>query len=666
LENGASFSDAVKDIGSEKFQSFVNDTLQKGKFEDTLVKTGHIDSAINRDDHLSDILIKEVLAHQGKDRQKVLDATMSSIVKSYREQYYDKFKSLLQGGASPSIVATAPKDEHSLTPLHSATNKDDLVMVKLLLDNGADINAKDDYMKSTPLHSAAEKRKLEMAKLLLDNGANVNAKDDYSDTPLHAAAQKNNLEMAKLLISKGADANALNKRGGTPLHWAARNGNLKMAKVLLVQGVDINAKTDGLRAKSNEQGFTPLHYAAEKDDLEMVKLLLDNGADVNVKDQQDHTPWHIATDGGKVKEFLEKYDIDAIPAPKTQDEIFKDKTRDMWAIEKFFGGKTRAKKDASYEARLETVMYQNKVLQANNNLQILKMEAEKNLAELKKQGASQKKIDEATQRANYSKRMADLDNIKGFGRLAGYDKEKKILGDHVCAKILDEKNGVPEPKVPAGILFYGPFGSGKTTFAKALAGQADCQLVSVDHEDTPQETFKKIKEVALNAQKRFEQDRTRTIILLDEIDLLAPNGTNTAGRLKQFMDTSSEKYHCTLFATTNYPDRIDQALLRDGRFIKVGLPPADKENTAAILKHYAEAAGTTGDIKYGELAEQIVKTQPEEAFSNARIKTIVTDLAEETKKPISHSDLLKAINAVQPDILKEDLELFEKNMKILR
>ena len=61
----------------------------------------------------------------------------------------------------------------------------------------------------------------EIAKFLIDNGANVNARDHIENTPLHDAAGAGHREIVAMLISKGADLNARNKDGKTPIDLAS-------------------------------------------------------------------------------------------------------------------------------------------------------------------------------------------------------------------------------------------------------------------------------------------------------------------------------------------------------------------------------------------------------------------------------------------------------------
>ena len=189
-------------------------------------------------------------------------------------------------------------------PIHVAAEDGDLAGVQAELDKGVDVNVNNKLVGSgggTPLHYATTKA---IAELLIANGADVNAQNDYGETPLDYDAWYNSeTEIADLLREHGGKHGVIN--------GAAAGGNIEAVKEFLVAGTDVNVK-DGW-------GWTPLHNAAWWGHKEIAELLLANGADVNAKDDGGDTPLDVAIlrndketadllrkHGGKTTEELEE------------------------------------------------------------------------------------------------------------------------------------------------------------------------------------------------------------------------------------------------------------------------------------------------------------------------------------------------------------------------
>ncbi|EER27057.1 ankyrin repeat containing protein [Coccidioides posadasii C735 delta SOWgp] len=96
---------------------------------------------------------------------------------------------------------------------------------------------KDSYGR-TPLFWAASRGHREVARLLLDNGANVNAKDKNKLTPLHVATTSEHTKLMALLLDRGAHIEAKEASGDTPLARAIENGSKEVIKVLLERGAN--------------------------------------------------------------------------------------------------------------------------------------------------------------------------------------------------------------------------------------------------------------------------------------------------------------------------------------------------------------------------------------------------------------------------------------------
>ena len=116
--------------------------------------------------------------------------------------------------------------------LHQAVKVGDRISAEREIDDGADVNARDEF-GWTPLHYAET---ADMAKVLIDRGADVNARDDEGHTPLHRAARYDRHDVAELLIEAGADINARTKSGHTPLTVALQLGKIEMSDLLKQHG----------------------------------------------------------------------------------------------------------------------------------------------------------------------------------------------------------------------------------------------------------------------------------------------------------------------------------------------------------------------------------------------------------------------------------------------
>jgi ankyrin repeat protein len=171
--------------------------------------------------------------------------------------------------ASPQAANTA--NGLKATPLHYAALYGSLESLKILLDKGADPNARN-LSGATPLILAAWN--LERTRALVEHGARLNIATNQGITPLLvAAAAHNNTATVAYLLDKGADLKALTKYGEDALIRASEFGDAATVQLLLDHGADAK--------HADKAGVTALLNATVFPDSQRIRLLLNAGSDVN-------------------------------------------------------------------------------------------------------------------------------------------------------------------------------------------------------------------------------------------------------------------------------------------------------------------------------------------------------------------------------------------------
>jgi ankyrin repeat protein len=147
-----------------------------------------------------------------------------------------KLETLLTGNRS--LVGLMSSD--GWTPLHLAAFFGKVDAARLLLNKGAIVNARStNQMENMPLHAAAAGRHWELVKLLIEHGAPVDARQHGGWAPLHAAAQNGDLEIARILVDAGADVQARATNNQTPLDLALSKGQQAMVDYLESNGAKL-------------------------------------------------------------------------------------------------------------------------------------------------------------------------------------------------------------------------------------------------------------------------------------------------------------------------------------------------------------------------------------------------------------------------------------------
>ena len=168
----------------------------------------------------------------------------------------------------------------TLTELHLCAKYDDAEKaVELVLNDGIDINIPAKSNR-TPLLWVSMSSSGMLIKALIDLGADVNAqRTDNKGTPLMLASCRNNYMATHLLLEHGADANIQASDGYAPLHESVSRGFFKVSQLLIESGCNINLQ--------NNESETPLYVAFRNKHEHLWKLLVKCNADVSIRCKQN-------------------------------------------------------------------------------------------------------------------------------------------------------------------------------------------------------------------------------------------------------------------------------------------------------------------------------------------------------------------------------------------
>jgi ankyrin repeat protein len=213
------------------------------------------------------------------------------------EEDLEAVKSILDGGVPVNAI-----DEHGTTALHLASANGCVDIVSYLIAVGANVNAGTKEDRFTPLHFAAYYGQQETAKMLLENGAMVDAGAATGITPLHLICEVGAPEFVEMLLEAGADPDLVSEQGFSALYLTLRMENVPTVELLLDHRADVNARFNTSQPHPN----SPLALAAWMGNQEMVKLLLDHDArdpwlsDVPGFDPYDFEPLAVRWEGDRI------------------------------------------------------------------------------------------------------------------------------------------------------------------------------------------------------------------------------------------------------------------------------------------------------------------------------------------------------------------------------
>lgn len=227
-------------------------------------------STINDANELNDLLIKCIRTHS---KQRCID--------------------VLNLGANANGIRSNNED----IPLHTAAYIGNGPIVKLLLNNGADIKRRNHY-EDTALHEAVYGNHPDVCEILLEHDESANLlQNDDGFAPIHAAVQRGHIECVETLLDNGVNIEEKDGEGDTPLMVAIWYNKMDAIAMLLDHGANIEAL--------NNDGYTPLIQAVRKADKKVIQLLIDKGAKIDYETRDEAR--------GSWPNYKPKYELTHLP-----------------------------------------------------------------------------------------------------------------------------------------------------------------------------------------------------------------------------------------------------------------------------------------------------------------------------------------------------------------
>lgn len=270
-------------------------------------------------------------------------------------------------------------------------------------------------------------------------------------------------------------------------------------------------------------------------------------------------------------------------------------------------------------------------------------------------------------------------------------KPKETLSDYICNDLLKtELNEIKDffehsatyksagVEIPKGILFKGPWGTGKTYAARCIAGSVDCYFMTCTASALQGQYIgsgaENIRAVFKGAKLLTEKSGKGVILFIDELDSLGDRQNRSGGadgeedrtlnQLLAEMSGFTESENIMVLAATNFPERLDSALMRSGRFgrqITIDYP--DDDERKYMVEYYFSKikmpidSGVTYET-IADLTKGLTPADIKEIANEAGILTIRQSLSE-----ITLDNINEAVNKVitknirHPDKSNEELDL---------
>ncbi len=254
-----------------------------------------------------------------------------------------------------------------------------------------------------------------------------------------------------------------------------------------------------------------------------------------------------------------------------------------------------------------------------------------------------------------------------WDQLSGMKRERDLVNQRIIAPLSDpslaSRIGL---RLPSTVLMFGPPGTGKTTFAKALASRLSWPFVELLPSKLASGGGTLANELreALTELGRLEH----VVIFIDEFDEIAPAresrpaAAGVVNELLKSIPDLRERAGKLLVCATNFVEAIDPAVLRPGRFdFLIGVGPPDRDGLTALWTHSLSRMNVDEKVSVKELTEKCVGFTPGDvdlAAQRAAARAFARAQSDGKTPLVLNDDLNVAISRTRPSITAEMLNAF--------
>ncbi len=245
-------------------------------------------------------------------------------------------------------------------------------------------------------------------------------------------------------------------------------------------------------------------------------------------------------------------------------------------------------------------------------------------------------------------KFSKSDTMVTFDAVIGVHEAKAALRD-IQSYLKDPKRFTAfGARPPKGVLLSGPPGTGKTQLAKALAGECKVNFIAATGSEFSA-MFLGVGSMRVKALFRKARKHAPCIIFIDEVDGIGRRTTTENGgpseaegnRIINQILTEIDGFNASsgviVIGATNFPDAVDPALLREGRFDrKIYLKLPDVADREALFRLYAKPLQTEGELDFNQLARLTTGLTPAAIAYVVNHAALISARCENQRVPMAH------------------------------